>query len=123
MVIAVIAVFAVALMLLWNSVLPYLFGLPALNYWQALGLLLISRILFSGIGGGLFERGMAGAHGRGGEHHNSLRERWMNMSEDDRNAFMEKQKDFRTMFHERFSHLHEFYEGRESPNKKEDDHE
>lgn len=37
--------------LLWNWLLPTLFGWPAVTFWQALGLLALSRILFGGIGG------------------------------------------------------------------------
>lgn len=44
-------------MLLWNSLLPPLFGLPQVGFWQALGLLALSRILFGGFGLG------------GGSHH------------------------------------------------------
>jgi hypothetical protein len=36
--------------LLWNWLLPPLFGLPAVSFWQALGLLVLSRILFGGFG-------------------------------------------------------------------------
>ena len=36
--------------LLWNSLAPPLFGLPALGFWQALGILALCRILFSGFG-------------------------------------------------------------------------
>jgi hypothetical protein len=36
--------------LLWNWVLPPLFGWPAVTFWQALGLLALSRILFGGCG-------------------------------------------------------------------------
>lgn len=36
---------------LWNWLLPPLFGLPSVTYWQALGLLALSRILFGGWGG------------------------------------------------------------------------
>lgn len=35
---------------LWNWLLPSLFGLPAITFWQALGLLALSRILFGGLG-------------------------------------------------------------------------
>ncbi|MGD9902226.1 MAG: hypothetical protein AB7U83_02055 [Vicinamibacterales bacterium] len=31
---------------LWNALVPELFGGPALTFWQALGLLALSRILF-----------------------------------------------------------------------------
>lgn len=35
-------------MLLWNALLPAIFGLPALSIWQAVGLLVLSRILMGG---------------------------------------------------------------------------
>jgi len=35
---------------LWNWLLPALFGFPAVTFWQALGLLLLCRILFGGFG-------------------------------------------------------------------------
>ena len=37
-------------MLLWNWLLPPLFGWGMLNFWQALGILLLSRILLGGFG-------------------------------------------------------------------------
>ena len=37
---------------LWNGLMPELFGLPAITFWQALGLFLLSRILFGRFGGG-----------------------------------------------------------------------
>ncbi|MEI6243880.1 MAG: hypothetical protein WCQ64_02435 [Acidobacteriota bacterium] len=37
--------------LLWNWLLPTLFGWPAVTFWQALGLLLLCRILFGRFGG------------------------------------------------------------------------
>jgi hypothetical protein len=36
--------------LLWNWLLPPLFGLHALTFWQGLGILILARILFGGIG-------------------------------------------------------------------------
>jgi hypothetical protein len=116
-VLAVIAVFSAVVMVLWNWLMPGILALPALNYWQALGIFALSRILFSGIGGGFWSRNMAGACGRG--NHNPLREKWMNMSEEERKAFVEKEKDFRNMFNDRFSHLREFDGERETKNKKE----
>ncbi|WP_126546899.1 hypothetical protein [Hymenobacter amundsenii] len=38
-------------MRLWNWLLPELFRLPLISIWQALGLLVLSRILFGGWGG------------------------------------------------------------------------
>ena len=37
---------------LWNWLMPQLFGLPAVTFWQALGLLALCRILFGGTGRG-----------------------------------------------------------------------
>jgi hypothetical protein len=36
--------------LLWNWLLPPLFGWPQVTFWQALGLLALCRILFGGFG-------------------------------------------------------------------------
>ena len=35
---------------LWNALLPPLFGLSQVTFWQALGVLLLCRILFGGLG-------------------------------------------------------------------------
>ena len=34
------------LMLLWNWLMPIIFGLPTITFWQALGLNLLTGILF-----------------------------------------------------------------------------
>jgi len=44
---------------LWNQLLPELFNLPMISIWQALGLLLLSKILFGG--GGHFKNKWKGA--------------------------------------------------------------
>ena len=36
---------------LWNWLLPPLFGLRQISFWEALGILALSRILFGGFGG------------------------------------------------------------------------
>lgn len=35
---------------LWNWLLPPLFGVPEVTFWQALGILALCRILFGGLG-------------------------------------------------------------------------
>ena len=49
----VIIVFLVGyiVMSLWNWLMPDIFGLPQIDYWKALGILLLSKIIF-GFGGG-----------------------------------------------------------------------
>ena len=37
-------------MLLWNWLMPPLFGRPEVTFWQGLGLLALCRILFGGMG-------------------------------------------------------------------------
>jgi hypothetical protein len=37
-------------MLLWNSLMPALFGLKMLTYWQAFGIILLSRLIVGGVG-------------------------------------------------------------------------
>jgi len=112
MMLAAAAVFGAAVMLLWNALLPQIFALPQIGYLQAVGILVLTRLLFGGLGG----RDHGGHRAiRGDEHlfqRNKLREKWMNMSEDERKEFIEKEKDF-FKHNERFSHLREFFDGRE----------
>jgi len=60
---------------LWNWLLPPLFGWHVITFWQALGLLLLSRILFGGLG--LHSHGGARARSR-------MSERWHGMSQEQR---------------------------------------
>ncbi len=50
--IAAILVFGLVVMGLWNAVLPAVLGVKAITFIQALGILLLSKILFGGFGGG-----------------------------------------------------------------------
>jgi len=45
-----IAAIAAITMLLWNALIPELFGGPVLSYWQTAGLLILSHILLRGWG-------------------------------------------------------------------------
>ncbi len=55
-------VFGYFVMLLWNGVLPHVTAARPISYWQAVGLLLLARILV----GGLKRHGSC--HGRGHRH-------------------------------------------------------
>lgn len=84
-VIAFLGLFGGCVMLLWNWLMPDLFGLPEISFWQAAGLLLLCKILFGGFGGG--------HHGHGCHHgSNKLRERWENMTPEERQHLIDLHK-------------------------------
>lgn len=71
----------IAVMLLWNGILPSVItSVGSVTYPQAVGLLVLCRILFGGFKG----RGGAGPGHRGGP---PWRQRMMNMSEEEREKF------------------------------------
>jgi hypothetical protein len=43
-------IMGVAVMLLWNALIPDLFHGPVIGFWQSVGLFLLCHILFRGIG-------------------------------------------------------------------------
>ena len=73
-------VFGFVVMSLWNWLMPALFGLPAVGFWQALGLLVLARVLFGGFRGGP-SRHMRWRH--------RMRERWERMTPEERERFRE----------------------------------
>lgn len=77
---AAIAIGAVGavVMGLWNALLPDLFGWHVIGYWQAVGLLVLSKILLGGLRGGSGH----GMHWRG-----RLMERWDQMTDEERAKF------------------------------------
>lgn len=44
--------FGEIIMHLWNWLMPAIFGLKTITFWQAIGLLILARILVGGLGGG-----------------------------------------------------------------------
>lgn len=74
-------------MLLWNAILPEVTKAGALSYWQAVGLLLLSRILF-----GNWRGGKPGSYPSKKQHwkYKAWREKWANMSEEERAQFREQ---------------------------------
>jgi hypothetical protein len=71
------------LMLLWNWLMPLIFDLTTITFWQALGLLIMSKILFGGFGGGKKGGKWNGSHSGGGWKH-KFKHKWANMSGDDK---------------------------------------
>ena len=52
LVIVGVLAFGSLVMILWNAVMPDLFHLPVIDFWHALGLFALAKILFSGFRGG-----------------------------------------------------------------------
>ena len=76
----VIAGFGQAVLHLWNWLMPSLFGLSAITFWQAVGLLTLSWMLFGG---------WRGFHGLGYRRHwrGRMIERWEKMTPEERDKF------------------------------------
>jgi hypothetical protein len=76
-----VAIFGEVVMHLWNWLAPMLFGWRQITFWQALGLLLLCRILFGGFGG------------HGNDRHRKFRrrmdERWEQMTPEEREKLRE----------------------------------
>jgi hypothetical protein len=75
------ALFSLIVMSLWNWLIPPVIGWKAVDFWQALGLLLLARILFGGRPRFGFGYGM---HWRG-----RMAERWQRMTPEEREKFRE----------------------------------
>ena len=90
---AVAAGFGAVVMLLWNWLMPSLFGVMTVSFWQALGLLILCRILVGSLGGWNWHRRMHNKHVRGldGVHH--LREKWQKMTPEQRKEFVNKRRE------------------------------
>jgi len=50
--VAIIFLLSWVVMLLWNNILPTIIGVKAISFWQSMGILALSKILFSGFKGG-----------------------------------------------------------------------
>jgi hypothetical protein len=72
------AVFTLVVFQLWNWLMPTLFGLHTITYWQALGLLVLSKILLGGFRG----RPHFGQPWR-----HRMWERWQQMTPEEREKF------------------------------------
>ncbi|MGA2673982.1 MAG: hypothetical protein ABSE99_12215 [Terracidiphilus sp.] len=78
-----VAICGEVVMYLWNWLLPALFGWRLITFWQALGLLVLCRMLFGGFG----------AHGP--DHSKSCRrspEHWERMTPEEREKFRQEMR-------------------------------
>jgi Ca2+/H+ antiporter, TMEM165/GDT1 family len=85
----VLGVVSFLVMSLWNGLVPALFDGPVLTYWQALGLLVLARLLFGG-----FRPHGPGRWGRGGGWHGA-RAHWEQMTPEERERFRSRFRDCR----------------------------
>jgi hypothetical protein len=67
---------------LWNVLIPPIFGWHTITFWQALGLLLLSKILFGG-----FHRHHGGDRNRWKQR---MKERWEHMAPEERERFSKR---------------------------------
>jgi hypothetical protein len=77
---------ALLVMILWNALLPDMIHAGSISYIQAMGLLVLCRILFGGFG-------FAGGHHKpdhGGPR--ILNEKWMAMNDEEKKKFREEWK-------------------------------
>ena len=80
-----VALFGTATMLLWNWLVPVLFNGPVVTFPQAIGLLLLTKILFWSVGKG-------GHHNRG-PWRPYWKKRWESMSPEDREQLKRRMKE------------------------------
>ena len=82
-----LAVIGFVTQLLWNWLIPVLFAGPAITFWQALGLIALSKILFWSFGKGGRSWNYRGGPGR------HWAAKWDTMNPEDRERFKEKMKE------------------------------
>jgi len=74
-----VLLFGLLVMGLWNAILPAVLGVKAISFIQALGILLLSKILFGGFGGHRWR----GSH----QWKSKMKDRWVAMTPEEREKF------------------------------------
>ena len=90
---AFIAIGTEIVLQLWNWLLPPLFGLHAITFWQALGILVLSRILFGGFGihGGGSRSGLR--QRMNDRMADRMADRWQGMTAEERERFRQRMRE------------------------------
>jgi positive regulator of sigma E activity len=78
-----VIVFGFVVMWLWNWLMPALFGWHVIGFWQAIGILVLSKILFGGF---------HGRHGRRTHWRHRMMERWEKMTPEEREKFRQSMR-------------------------------
>jgi hypothetical protein len=79
--------------LLWNALLPPLFGWPAVTFWQALGLLALCRILFGGFGSRGHSAGPRFRHRLAERMADRMAERCASMTPEERERLLQRMRE------------------------------
>lgn len=95
---AFVMLFTFIVMSLWNGILPGVLGVKTITFWQALGILVLSKILFSGFGG----------FGHKREHFKSrmrqrMMDKWEKMSPEERERLKDRLKNKCRTWDDRFN--------------------
>lgn len=104
-----LAVFAAGIaiaMLLWNALIPSIIGWTTINYWQAAGLMILSRLLLGGFGHfGKFGRHSRRRQDKDFQYWHALRDKMKDMPLSERREYirrhMQESKDFKDNFFDR----------------------
>ncbi|MEO1052535.1 MAG: hypothetical protein AAFX87_18025 [Bacteroidota bacterium] len=83
-----IAIFGYTVMLLWNWLIPDIFQGPEITFWQAIGLLILCKILFSDFGSKGGGKGPKKRHWR-----RKVASKLEHMDPEDRERFKQKLKE------------------------------
>lgn len=83
LIVAGVALLIWLVMFLWNTILPEVIGVTTINYWQALGIFVLSKILFGGFRGG---------PPRSKRFKSKISEKFMNMTDEQKETFKSEWK-------------------------------
>jgi hypothetical protein len=83
LVLAGMALLIWVVMLLWNAILPDVLGVTTITYWQALGIFILSKILFGGFKGGPSKHK---------EFRNKFKNKFASMTDVEKESFKEEWK-------------------------------
>ena len=85
-------VFSGVVMLLWNNILPVVLHISAITFWQAMGILLLCKLLFGGF---------RGRHSMRGHHawKKQMFGKWQDMTPEEKEMFANRMKGCCSQYH------------------------
>ena len=94
LILVAIAAFSAITMVLWNALMPVIFNLQMINFWQAMGLLVLARLFFGGF--------RPGRRWPGPYMNRELRKKILKMSPEEREEFFRKMHHNREVWHRQY---------------------